>query len=90
MTSPDHPLDQQLHAHLSAFLQGTDDGAIRTLQDGLQWQELPAGGVLMREGEPGDAMYVLVSGRLRVSIAGADGRPRTVREITRGQVVGEM
>jgi len=90
VTSPDHPLDQQLHAQLAAFLQDTDDGAIRTLQDGLAWQELPAGVVLMREGEPGDAMYVLVSGRLRVSIAGADGRPRTVREITRGQVVGEM
>jgi hypothetical protein len=38
----------------------------------------------------GDAMYMLASGRLRVSMTGADGEERVVREITRGQVVGEM
>lgn len=90
MSSPDHPLDELLHAHLRAFLRDADDEAVSTLQAGLEWLELPAGGVLMRQGEPGDAMYVLASGRLRVSITGPDGQSRAVREITRGQVVGEM
>jgi CRP-like cAMP-binding protein len=39
----------------------------------LDWVELPAGGVLTRQGEPGDAMYLLASGGLRVSHTGADG-----------------
>jgi len=90
VSSAPHPLDELLHAHLEAFLDSADDGAVRTLQESLEWLELPAGGVLMRQGEPGDAMYVVASGRLRVSITGADGQSRAVREITRGQVVGEM
>ncbi len=90
MTDPTHALDEQLHAHLRAFLSDADDDAIRALQAGLEWLELAAGGVLMRQGEAGDAMYVLASGRLRVSITGDDGHRRVVREITRGQVVGEM
>jgi len=90
MFAPNLRLDELLQSHLRAFLQGADEGVIGALQAGVEWLELPAGGVLMREGEPGDAMYVLASGRLRVSITGADGRSRTMREITRGQVVGEM
>ncbi len=85
-----HPLDELLHAHLRAFLTEADEAALAELERGLEWLELPAGGVLMRQGEPADAMYVLASGRLRVSIADADGTARVVREITRGQVVGEM
>lgn len=85
-----HALDELLRAHLRDFLQGADDEALAALQRELEWQELPAGGVLMRQGEPGDAMVVVVSGRLRVSIADADGRERVVRELGRGEVVGEM
>lgn len=90
MFTPDLRFDELLQFHLRAFLHDADEGVIRALQAGVEWLELPAGGVLMREGEPGDAMYVLASGRLRVSVTGADGRTRAVREITRGQVVGEM
>jgi NTE family protein len=85
-----HALDDLLRAHLREFLHGADDDALATLQRELEWQELPAGGVLMRQGEPGDSMVVLVSGRLRVSIADAQGRDRVVREVARGEVVGEM
>lgn len=85
-----HPLDELLHAHLRAFLPDADEATLGELQRELDWVELPAGSVLMRQGDPGDAMYMLASGRLRVSLTGADGEQRVVREITRGQVVGEM
>ena len=85
-----HHLDDLLLTHLQAFLGDVDPVTLATLQSQLVWVELPGGQPLMTQGEPGDAMYVLVSGRLRVNIADAAGHERTVREITRGQVVGEM
>lgn len=60
------------------------------LQRHLQWVELAAGEVLMEQGAPGDAGYLSISGRLRVYIAGDDGVPRMVRELSRGEVIGEM
>jgi predicted acylesterase/phospholipase RssA/CRP-like cAMP-binding protein len=50
---------------------------------------LQGGDTLFREGEAGDALYVLIKGRLRVLVAGPAG-DTLVAEIGRGEVVGEM
>lgn len=47
--------------------------------------ELAAGDMLFREGEPGDAMYVLLEGSLDVVIGG-----ETMERSTRGAILGEM
>jgi predicted acylesterase/phospholipase RssA/CRP-like cAMP-binding protein len=74
--------------HLSAVLTDwfgpLDLSARHELERRLEWRHLAGGDVLFREGDPSDAMYLVVSGRLRV--AGAAG---TTREITRGDSVGE-
>ena len=90
MSDRPHYLDELLLTHLQAFLGQVDAAALTLLQRQMVWMELPGGQPLMTQGEPGDAMYLLVSGRLRVSITDDSGCERTVREITRGQVVGEM
>ena len=89
---PKHPLDDLLIAHLPALLGDVDAPTMDLLRRALQWLELPAGQTLMRQGEPGDAMYLLLRGRLRTYIceAQAGGEQRMVREISRGQVVGEI
>ncbi len=91
-TISDRPayLDALLHKHLRDFLGDVEPAAMDQLTAHLTWLELPGGQPLITQGEVGDAMYVLVSGRLRVSVTGEDGRERVVREITRGQIVGEM
>jgi predicted acylesterase/phospholipase RssA len=48
------------------------------------------GETVIREGEPGDCLYIVLSGRLRVSLQRADGRDEVVGEIARGESVGEM
>ena len=60
------------------------------LNEQVQWVELAAGDVLMAQGAPGDSAYLSVSGRLRVYIADEEGSPRPVRELGRGEVIGEM
>jgi CRP-like cAMP-binding protein len=47
--------------------------------------QLPAGHVLMREGEPGTTFYVIAEGTLRVERSGA-----TVRSMTAGGFLGEI
>ena len=83
-------LDALLMRHLRNFLGDVEAEALALLLDHLQWVELPGGQTLMQQGEPGDAMYLTVSGRLRTYISDEDGQQRMVREVTRGQVVGEM
>lgn len=81
--------DDLLISHLRRFLGSTDAAAIDAVRGRLRWMTLAGGETLMRQGEPGDALYLLVSGRLRVYVE-QDGERRAVREIPRGEVVGEM
>ncbi|MCV2354600.1 cyclic nucleotide-binding domain-containing protein [Paucibacter sp. B2R-40] len=88
--SAKHPLDALLLQHLPALLGEVDPPTLDLLRHSLQWVELPAGQTLLRQGEPGDAMYLLLRGRLRTYMTDSSGEQRMVREITRGQVVGEI
>jgi NTE family protein len=85
---PQHQ-EELLLKHLRSFLGILDEAAIQKVRQRLRWVEVSAGETLMRQGEPGDALYMLVSGRLRVYIDEQTQR-RIVREIARGEVVGEM
>lgn len=54
----------------------------------LDWVEVNGGQTLMREGDSSDAVYFVVSGRLR-AYAGSD-RQRPLGDIPRGETVGEI
>ena len=89
MTTPRHR-EALLERHLNELLGEVAPLAQDHLRKQLEWVELPGGAVLMEEGDPGDSAYLLLSGRLRVYVRTEDGAPRMVREIARGEVVGEM
>ena len=61
--------------------------AIAALETRLKPQPVPRGGVLVAQGDPADAFYVVVSGRFAVEI---DGDPTPVTEISRGATIGEI
>lgn len=83
-------LDALLRHQLHELLGEIAPPATELLLQQLEWQELAAGQVLMTQGEPGDAMYLLLSGRLRTYITNEFGETRAIREIARGQIVGEI
>lgn len=49
-----------------------------------------SGEYLVRQGDPADCMYLVLSGRLQVLAEDDDGVERLVTEATRGETVGEM
>ena len=51
---------------------------------------LRAGDYLVRKGETGNELYMVVSGRLRVFDVDADGREVTLRELGSAAVIGEV
>jgi CRP-like cAMP-binding protein len=53
-------------------------------------ESVPAGSAAVREGEMGEAMYVIIKGRADVIVTGPDGHRRLVRRLERGDVFGEM
>jgi predicted acylesterase/phospholipase RssA/CRP-like cAMP-binding protein len=60
------------------------------LERHLQWVQLDGGGLLFREGDVSDDVYVVINGRLRAVTSDADGRERVLEEVGRGTAVGEV
>lgn len=64
---------------------------VKALEERIQTVHLKKGDVLYRQGDPGDGMHILVTGRLKVLIAMEDGgSQRVVAMLGRGEAVGEI
>jgi CRP/FNR family cyclic AMP-dependent transcriptional regulator len=70
-----------------ASLSDEDAAALRSL---LELEVRPAGSVLFRKGEAGDAMYLIEGGRVRIHIRDRDGGEFTLAELAGGDFFGEM
>jgi predicted acylesterase/phospholipase RssA/CRP-like cAMP-binding protein len=83
--------DPELHTFLAdiPFFAALDEATRLELAGQLEPVHAAAGQVLFRQGEEGDGLYLVVSGRLRVSVA-ADGPDRMLYDLGRGAIVGEM
>ena len=66
------------------------DEAARELRALLQPRQFDAGTVLFRAGDVGDAMYLIESGRVLVSVAGDGKKDIVLAELAQGDFFGEM
>ncbi len=78
----------QLASHLAAFFASADRAALAELQADAEWVSLRGGDVLFRRGDPGNAAYTVLSGRLRV-VDDTAGE-RALNEVGAGEMLGEM
>jgi predicted acylesterase/phospholipase RssA/CheY-like chemotaxis protein/CRP-like cAMP-binding protein len=74
----------------TSIFEGMDHALLRPLANEMSMVTLTGGKPLIRQGEYGTAIYVLLSGRLNVSATGEDGEEQSIAEIGRGEVVGEI
>lgn len=81
---------QLLIAILDGMLGGEGETVVDALLPRLTWHHLQAGDVLFEQGDVGDDLFLVVSGRLRAVVKGPDGERMPVGEIMRGQSIGEM
>lgn len=59
------------------------------LAERLEPVHVAAGDVVMAQDDPGDGLYIMLSGRLRVSVV-TGGTERVLHDLARGSVVGEI
>ena len=78
-----------LLGELSLFTSLADEeiDALARKVDVVKWD---AGTVVFEEGDPGDACYVIYSGRVKVMRRLVDGQPITLAQLGHGVMVGEL
>src|SRR5688500_11406549 len=67
-----------------------DDEAATDLRNRLSDKIVPQNTRLFRQGDKGDAMYLIESGRVRISLRDDDKQEVTLAELAQGDFFGEM
>jgi CRP/FNR family cyclic AMP-dependent transcriptional regulator len=75
---------------VDARIEALADPLVRDLARGGQVRSLARNTVFIQEGEKGDSLYVILSGRVKVFVADADGREMVLDFHGAGDYVGEM
>ena len=72
------------------WLRGLNDDELKLLVPTVAVRKFGAGEMLIREGEQGDSMFIVRSGKAEVFAHTADGQTRHLRIYNRGDFTGEM
>src|SRR5262249_14513452 len=82
----DNALRDAIRLALPSLLGELDETTFEAIRPHLiwEWVELAGGEILFLEGDPSDALYVLISGRLQATVATSAGQQHLVGEIGRG------
>ena len=76
--------------HPIPLLSAMSEGAFRRVLGTLVLRRLPAGALVVREGEPGASFFFVAGGRLRVYATDGLGRQTELAQLGEGAVFGEM
>ncbi len=69
---------------------GIDSEAARALVASMTRVDLPRGTALFHEGEPGDRLYVIGAGKVKLGRRSADGRENLLSVLGPGEMFGEL
>src|SRR5262245_13920533 len=73
----------------SAWFSNLADDVLDAIAVRFEPFALNSGEILFRQGDPGDSLYLVVSGRVRILVSTSSGE-RGVTELGAGEIVGEM
>lgn len=84
------PAPSVLASKLAELLTDVDEPALCRLADEVQWITVPRGTPILKQGAPGDCVYFVVSGRVRVFGRRDDGTELRIGDVGPGESFGEM
>ena len=67
-----------------------DDDAANALRSSMVDQRLTKGDILFSEGEPGEKLYLIESGKIKLSHTASDGRESIIAVLGAGEMLGEL
>src|SRR4051794_32768273 len=74
----------------SGIFQGVDPDAADSLAKEMDTIDVRKGEIVFSEGEPGDSLYIVLSGKLKVGRRAADGRQNLIAVMGPSVMVGEL
>src|SRR3954452_6435037 len=73
-----------------AFFSGLDAEALERLAAGMRSRRFRRGEIIFHAGDPGDALFVLVSGEVKISLPSETGDEAIIATLRAGDVFGEL
>ncbi len=74
----------------AGIFQGVEPSAVAALVKQLQPVDFPRGHVIFNEGEPGDRLYIIVSGKVKLGRRSPDGRENLLTIMGPSDMFGEL
>ena len=74
----------------SGIFQGVESDAADSLAKEMETIDVRKGEIVFNEGEPGDSLYILLSGKIKVGRRAADGRQNLIAVMGPSQLAGVM
>ena len=74
----------------SGLFQGLSEDAVDPVVSRLETVALPRGRVVFNEGEPGDSLYIVISGKIKLSRRAPDGRENVLAVMGPSDQFGEL
>jgi CRP-like cAMP-binding protein len=74
----------------TGLFQGLAEEAVEPVLSRLETQTLPRGRVVFNEGEPGDSLYIVLSGKIKLSRRSPDGRENVLAVMGPSDQFGEL
>ena len=74
----------------AGIFQGVDPAAVEVLTESLDRVEFPRGTVIFNEGEPGDRLFIVQSGKVKIGRRSPDGRENLLSIFGPSDMFGEL
>jgi CRP/FNR family cyclic AMP-dependent transcriptional regulator len=74
----------------AGIFQGVDSGAVSALTRQLEWLDFRRGKRVFAEGEPGDRLYIIISGKVKIGRRFPDGRENLLTIMGPSDMFGEL
>src|ERR1700678_2536572 len=74
----------------AGIFQGVEPSAVAALTKQLQPVDFPRGHTVFAEGEPGDRLYIIISGKVKIGRRSPDGRENLLTIMGPSDMFGEL